>query len=62
MDAGIGIVTETWLEDGSSLDEDVEDLAHGAGLGFLYRNRPVTERGLSHGGVAIVYKKSDFTF
>ena len=57
MDAGIG-----WLADGSSLNEDVEDLAKGAGLGFLYRNRPFTERGLSHGGVAIVYKRSDFTF
>ena len=54
----MAIVTETWLTDGESLLLDVEDLEHGAGLGMLFRNRKKNSRGFSHGGVAIMYKKS----
>ena len=50
----VGVVTETWLSDGEGLEDDVQDLAHGAGLDMLYRNRPTNDRGYSHGGVAIL--------
>ena len=54
MDCTIGIVTETWLADGDSLDCDVHDLAKGAGLGMKCLNRPPGSRGTSDGGVAVV--------
>ena len=58
LEADIAVVTETWLQDGDSLDHDLADLEDGAGIASLTRNRdphPVT--GVSHGGVAILYKK-----
>ena len=58
MEASVGVVTETWLADGEQLERDVEDLANGAGLGFLYRNRRANANGVAHGGVAVVYKKN----
>ena len=35
LDGTLGIITETWLADGESLDQDVADLARGAGLGMV---------------------------
>ena len=58
----VGVVTETWLSDGEGLEDDVQDLAHGAGLGMMYRNRPTNDRGYSHGGVAILYQTSACDF
>ena len=58
MDTTIGIITEMWLADGESLDRDLHDLARGAGLGMICLNRPPGQRGVSHGGVAIVYDLS----
>ena len=58
MDAVIAVITETWLADGKTLDEDVTDLSLGAGIGFIYRNRPQGPSGVAHGGVAISYKNS----
>ena len=55
--ASLGVVTETWLTDGSSLDEDIEDLALGAGLKMICKNREVNERGFLHGGISIIYKE-----
>ena len=57
MDANISIVTETWLTDGQSLDDDLLDLEHGAGVKFIVKNRRPGSRGLSHGGVAIAFRK-----
>ena len=54
MDAKIGIITETWLADGESLERDIRDLANGAGLGMVCLNRKENNRGVAHGGVAIV--------
>ena len=54
MDVTLGIVTETWLADGESLDRDVQDLAKGAGLDMLCLNRAPNGRGVAHRGVAIV--------
>ena len=58
MEASIGVITETWLTDGEALDEEIDDLTSGTGLGMVYRNREVNGRGFSHGGVAIVYREA----
>ena len=55
MDASLAICTETWLRDGSALDDDIDDLLHGSGIGFIPLNRKPSG-GLSHGGVAIAYR------
>ena len=39
LSSSLGIITETWLADGHGLEDDVDDLLHGAGLGMIYRNR-----------------------
>ena len=54
----IGIVSETWLRDGSGLQEDVEDFVNGTGYGLLNFCRPPGPRGVSHGGVSIAYRKT----
>lgn len=51
LNGTVGIVTETWLADGGLLDRD---LASGAGLGMICLN----DRGVAHGGVAVVHNKS----
>ena len=61
MEADISVVTETWLSDGDSLQTDLDDLEHGVDLGCVYKNRPTNARGFSHGGVAIIYRKSNVT-
>ena len=57
-----GTITETWLADGEGLEEDLQDLALGAGLGMICRNREPGRNGVAHGGVALVYRNniSDF--
>ena len=56
MDSMIGVVTETWLSDGDSLEKDIKDLALGAGLGMICLNRKPNDRGVSHGGVAVLHR------
>ena len=34
LPASLAIVTETWLSDGHGLEDDVDDLLNGAGLGI----------------------------
>lgn len=51
-------MTETWLNDGPGLEQDLRDLEHGANLQFLCKNRPSNQLGQAHGGVAIVSNKS----
>ena len=58
MNVTIATITETWLADGEGLEEDVDDLLLGAGIGMIYKNRPVNDRGVAHGGVAICYRES----
>ena len=62
LNAHVGVITETWLTDGEGLEEDVQGLAHGTGLGLIYKNRPANDRGFSHGGVAILFKSEDCSF
>ena len=51
------IVTETWFAHGTALELESERLLLGHGLGIICLNRP-PNHGLSHGGVAIIYKSS----
>ena len=59
MDSAIGIVTETWLADGDSLERDVADLPDGTGIGLVYKNRPANARGVAHGGVAVAFNRAN---
>ena len=43
------------------LDEEIDDLTMGTGLGMVYRNRVANVQGFSHGGVAIVYRQSSMS-
>ena len=58
LDVTLGVVTETWLADGDSLDGDIRDLAKGAGLGMICLNRKANDRGVAHGGVAVIHNLS----
>ena len=61
-DARIAVVTETWLEDGPSLDEDVADLSAGAGLGLITKNRRnKAANGVTYGGVAVLWQEGQCT-
>ena len=61
LSASIGIISETWLTDGESLEKEVSDLVLGTGLQMLHQNRPPNQRGFSHGGVAVVYRETAMT-
>ena len=56
MDAAFAVVTEAWLADGVTLEEDKQDLLLGAGLTLLCRNRTPDARGRSYGGVGLLFK------
>ena len=58
MDACLAVITETWLRDGQQLEDDVDDLLHGAGVGLITKNRLPNARGVAHGGVAIAFRDS----
>lgn len=61
--AHIAIVTETWFKDGPALDSDLLDLEHATGLGAVTLNRPPNPvTGVSHGGVAVFFRKSFASF
>ena len=63
LQAQIAVVTETWFRDGPALDEDLSDLEHATGLAALTLNRPPNPNtGVSHGGVAVFFKKSFASF
>ena len=53
-DLTLMVVTETWLQEGRTLEDNVADLDLGAGLGLIHKGR----RGKRGGGVGILYKKS----
>ena len=58
MEAAVGVVTETWLSDGDTLSEDLENLARGTGLRMICKNRKANDLGYSHGGIAIIFRES----
>ena len=59
-DIDVAMVTESWLNDGCTLDRDVIDLEYGTNLKIIYKNRPKTARGARRvgGGVSIIYDKN----
>ena len=61
LDVTLGVITETWLADGKSLTRDIQDLAAGAGLGMVCLNRRPNDRGVAHGGVAVVHNTASCT-
>ena len=61
MEAAIGVITETWLADGDSLQEDLDGLALGTGLKMLCKNRKANDMGFAHGGVSIIYREAMIT-
>ena len=57
-DARLAIVTETWLKDGPDMEEEVQDLSAGAGLGMIARNRRTRAvNGNTYGGVAVLWRE-----
>ena len=62
LNTDIAVLTETWLTSGPTLDEDIEDLRLGSGLGLLVRNRDSGSAGFSHGGVGLAFKESTCSF
>ena len=57
LDAAFAVVTETWLADGKTLEEDKQDLLLGAGLSLLCKNRKPDHRGVAYGGVGLFFKE-----
>ena len=58
LDLSMAIVTESWLRDGSKLDECSSDLEMGKNLKIIRKNRPTKRRGrTAGGGVAIVFDR-----
>lgn len=60
LELDLALITESWLADGSRLDQDIAELEHGTDLSVLYKNRPLkpnSRRRTSGGGVALVYNK-----
>ena len=49
LEGSLAVVTETWLADGEALEADVVDLAAGAGLGMIHKNRLPNTHGVAHG-------------
>ena len=62
LDARVRVITETWLCDRMSLEEDVMDLREGAGLDLIYLNRDPLANGVAYGGVAVVSRTSSCNF
>ena len=61
MKSMIGIIANTWLADGDSLQRNIADLAAGAGIGLICRNRNPNVRRDAHEGVAISYRVGSCT-
>ena len=45
LKVGVGIVTETWMADRATLEDDVDDLVQCSGYGMLYKKRCPNSKG-----------------
>ena len=64
LDLDFALVTESWLKDGTVLNQDVIDLEYGTGLKIIYKNRParkVASRQVG-GGVSVIFDKNKCSF
>ena len=59
LEASIGVITETWLREGDGLTDDEDDFEAGTGYGMVNLCRKPGSRGVSHGGVSVVFRKID---
>ena len=57
LDAAFAVVTETWLADGATLEENKQDLLLGAGISLLCKNRMPDHRRVAYGGVGLFFKE-----
>ena len=62
MEAGFAVVTETWLADGPTLQDDTQDLELGVGLSIIHKNMKACANGVTYGGVVIIYRKDTCNF
>ena len=62
LDASVAVITETWLADRATLEEDKHDLLLGAGLSLIHKNRIPNSRGMAYGGVGIFYREDLCSF
>jgi hypothetical protein len=58
LDCTFTVITETWLRDSEKLSYDCQDIQDGAGFSTIYKNRPVNNRGVAHGGICIMARDS----
>ena len=58
MIVAIGIVSETWLNEGSGLEEDVDHFVNGTGFGLINLCRRPIPRGVAHGGVSVAFRQN----
>lgn len=61
-EAGLAVITESWLADDERLENDVQDLALGAGMGMICMNRQAVSNGVTYGGVAILWRLNFCSF
>ena len=58
IEAGVAVVTETWMREEEALDDIRRALELGEGMGMLCKNRePCQMNGVAYGGVALVWKE-----
>ena len=57
----MAVITETWLRE-SELGDLKNDLSGGSGFSILARNRDENGRGVSYGGVAVLWRETLGTF
>ena len=58
MNVSIGIITETWLWEGSGLQEDVNHFVNGTGFGLLNLCQTPNHREVVLSGVSITFRKN----
>ena len=61
LECDMAVITETWLADGESLQEDIQDIKDGVGYSMLVKNRARNRRGVAHGGVAVLTRDTMIT-
>lgn len=63
QDITLALVTETWLQTGELLEQELRDVADEHNLGVITENRPtMAANGRQYGGVALVFDKRNASF
>ena len=56
-EADQSVVSDKWFKDGDGLTDIKDDLREGSGMEMICSNRETSDRGVAHGGIAVIYKK-----